>query len=192
MIGKQIAVMSLIAASPFVTPVENSVCQTNNLYSIEDTNDFFYKYTQKYCNNEKFYFKENGIKTSTTVYTTCGSDDMTNPEYFDNISILNEFLTLEDGWDEYGALAPSKDIVMFVLTILSKLPKQPDIFPTPEGHVQLEYAIGKNRHLNIEIISETKFSVFEMFEDRTARNDYYSYDLQKLNDRIRRFYGTIS
>ena len=54
----------------------------------------------------------------------------------------------------------------------------------------IEYAIGKNRHLNIEFISESKFSIFEMFEDRKARKDFYSYDLQILNDRIRRFYGT--
>ena len=190
MIGK-LVVLSVIAASPFASPVESSVCQNNYLYSIEDSNELVSKFTQQYYNNEKYYLKEQEINTSTTAYTTCGSDDMTDSEYYDNISILKEFLTLEDNWDDYGAHAPSENIVLFVMAILSKLPKQPDVFPTPEGHVQLEYAIGRNRHLNIEVISETKFSVFEMFEDRTARKDFYSYDLKMLNDRIRRFYGAI-
>ncbi len=186
----KIVVLSVIAASPFISSTENSVSQNINSYSIEDSDELISKYTQQYSVNEKYYLKEIGINTSATAYTTCESDNMTDSEYFENIGILNEFLTLEDDWDDYGSLAPSKDIVMFVMTILSKLPKQPDVFPTPEGHVQLEYAIGKNRHLNIEFISESKFSIFEMFEDRKARKDFYSYDLQILNDRIRRFYGT--
>lgn len=186
-----IFVLSAIATSSVISSPTVNLYQNSSSYNIEYSN-YFTSENIKSEESDDYYTKEIGIKAYTTSYNTYGSDDMGSPEYYENMSILREFLDLEDNWDEYGALAPSEDIVMFVMTILSELPKQPDVFPTPEGHVQLEYVIGRNRHLNIEIISETKFSVFEMFEDRTARKDFYSYDLRILNDRIRRFYGIIS
>ena len=77
------------------------------------------------------------------------------------------------------------------MEILPQLSKQPDIFPSPDGNIQLEYSIGKNRHLNIELFPDSTMSIFEMFEDRTATKESFVFKPSTLNKRINDFYGRI-
>ena len=88
-------------------------------------------------------------------------------------------------------MAISKSIVNRILLLLPKLDRQPDLFPTPDGTIQLEYAIAPNKHLNIEILSDTSMTIYEMFADRSATKDKYELDYRLINSRVKEFYGSV-
>lgn len=191
----KLVVLSTIAVSSIVPTGTTSTYQNNISYSIEDSSEFVHEFIQSNefeKNMQLTMGRTNCINTSTTAYNYCGSDDVMKSDLKENMRLLVEFSQLTDNWDEYGALAPSEKLICMMMDILPKLSRQPDIFPTPEGNIQLEYAIGNNRHLNIEFFPNSTISIFEMFEDRTAEKNFYSYDFVFLNERINKFYGTIS
>lgn len=194
MINK-LVVLSTIAVSSIV-PTGTTSTNINNIpYIIEDSSEFLNEFIQSNEFEKKIKLiigQTNCINTSTTTYNYCGSDDVMDSDLKENMRLLVEFSKLTDNWDEYGALAPSKELIYMMMDILPKLSKQPDIFPTPEGNIQLEYTIGNNKHLNIEFFPNSTISIFEMFENRTAEKNFYSYDLTFLNERINKFYERIS
>ena len=109
----------------------------------------------------------------------------------ENINILNSFKKLENNWDGYDALAPTKEIINTVCLLINELDIQPEIFPTPDGGIQLEYVIGENRHLNIEILPNNTMNVFEMFSDRTYSESNNKLDFNIIKLRVDKFYDSI-
>lgn len=188
----KLVVLSTIALSSIPTVPSTLTYQNNITYSIEDSDALVNSVIQS-PKFEKNIMMANGrercINTSTTAYNDCGSDVILDEELKQNMKILMEFSQLSDNWDEYGAKAPSIQIITKVMEILPKLSKQPDIFPTPEGNIQLEYSIGRNRHLNIELLPDATMIIFEMFEDRTATKNSSIFEISALNKRIEDFYG---
>lgn len=90
-------------------------------------------------------------------------------DYYENIDRLNDMLALEDNWDGYGSIKPKEEIINYIKdTILPMLYLQPEVFPTVNGGIQIEYAFGRN-HLNIEFLSTTKFSIFKTTENNPNR-----------------------
>jgi hypothetical protein len=190
----KLVVLSTIALSSIPTVPSTLTYQNNITYSIEDSDALVNSVIQS-PKFEKNIMMANGrercINTSTTAYNDCGSDVILDEELKQNMKILMEFSQLSDNWDEYGAKAPSIQIITKVMEILPKLSKQPDIFPTPEGNIQLEYSIGRNRHLNIELLPDATMIIFEMFEDRTATKNSSIFEISALNKRIEDFYGRV-
>ena len=190
----KLVVLSTIALSSISTVPSTLSCQNSITYSIEDSNEFVNSVLQSSEFEKNMLIasgKEQCINTSTTTYNDSGSDVILNEELKQNIQILMELSQLSDNWDEYGAKAPSIQIITKVMVILPKLSKQPDIFPTPEGNIQLEYSIGRNRHLNIELLPDATMIIFEMFEDRTATKNSSIFEISALNKRIEDFYGRV-
>lgn len=190
----KLVVLSTIAISSISTVPPTLSYQNDIIYSIEDSNEFVNSFVQSFEFEKNMLMatgKEQCINTSTTTYNDCGSDVILNEELKQNMQVLMELSRLSDNWDEYGAKAPSIQIITKVAETLPKLPIQPDVFPTPEGNIQLEYSIGRNRHLNIEILSNATMSIFEMFENRTATKDILVFDISALNKRIEDFYGRV-
>lgn len=109
-------------------------------------------------------------------------------ELRENTRILAEIAGLENDWDGYGALSVPKEIIERVLLLMPILERQPDIFPTPDGTIQLEYAISPNKHLNIEILSSSSMKIFEMFDDRSYSENIYDLNSQIINLRIKKLY----
>ena len=190
----KLVVLSTIALSSISTVPSTLTYQNNITYSIEDSDALVNSVIQS-PKFEKNIMMANGrercINTSTAAYNDCGSDVILDEELKQNMKILMEFSQLSDNWDEYGAKAPSIQIITKVMEILPKLSKQPDIFPTPEGNIQLEYSIGRNRHLNIELLPDATMIIFEMFEDRTATKNSSIFEISALNKRIEDFYGRV-
>lgn len=112
-----------------------------------------------------------------------------NTEKQENLAILDSFITLQDNWDGCNAVAPEEQIIKLVKDFILQLKWQPEIFPTPDGGIQLEYTVGANQHLNIEILSEQTVNIFEMFADRTYSEETIHYDVKDIKRRIDRFYG---
>lgn len=190
----KLVVLSTIALSSIPTVPSTLTYQNNITYSFEDSDALVNSVIQS-PKFEKNIMMANGrercINTSTTAYNDCGSDVILDEELKQNMKILMEFSQLSDNWDEYGAKAPSIQIITKVMEILPKLSKQPDIFPTPEGNIQLEYSIGRNKHLNIELLPDATMIIFEMFEDRTATKNSSIFEISALNKRIEDFYGRV-
>lgn len=129
-------------------------------------------------------------KSVTSVHTHYEVDNVNN-EKEENYIILDSFVLLEDNWDGYDAIAPKKELIELVKSFIEQLYLQPEIFPTPDGGIQLEYVIGNNQHLNIEILSKQKVNIFEMFNDRTYIEESVELDFEYLIWRINKFYGNI-
>lgn len=132
-----------------------------------------------------------GISENESSYPISGCDDSMNSELKANTKLLAELALLTDDWDQCGAMAISPSIVNCILLLLPELDRQPDLFPTPDGTIQLEYAIAPNKHLNIEILSDTSMTIFEMFADRSATKDKYELDYRLINSRVKEFYGSV-
>ena len=115
--------------------------------------------------------------------------DNTNYEFNENIHRLEEFYRLTDDWDGYGSKAPNAILIGWLRGVLPRLLRQPDIFPTSDGEIQLEYFIPNHKHLNIEIHADMTMSIFEMFDKNSATTDDYTLDYSIINERIKKFYG---
>ena len=100
---------------------------------------------------------------------------------------IEQIEQLEYNWDGCGALPIPKDIINILKVLLLKLKYEPEVFPTPDETVQLEYAIVPNRHLNIEIISNSNMEIFEIFDDRSCTEDMYKYDADLIISRVNKF-----
>ena len=140
-----------------------------------------------YPTNSSFY---NCINTLSTAYTSPEVEGV-NGEKQENLDILDSFMSLQDDWDGCNAISPVAQLINLVKALVWQLQRQPEIFPTPDGGIQLEYAIGTNRHLNIEILSEQNVNVFEMFADRTFKEETIRYNVEDIKRRIDIFYGRI-
>ena len=83
----------------------------------------------------------------------------------ENIKKIESFLALEKGWNGYSAEPFEKSLVEKAISLLDKLPSQPDVFPTGRNSIQFEYHL-KDKYVEIEIFKDTiKLFVTEDFSD---------------------------
>ena len=112
-----------------------------------------------------------------------------NKNLEDNYKQLKEIESLDDNWDTEGAKAVNINIINSVRRLLPFLLYQPDIFPTPDGTIQLEWADKDLNHLNVEIINETQMTVTEMRNhNKFVSTVTYLTNSLILNNKIRDLY----
>ena len=107
-----------------------------------------------------------------------------NKNLEDNYKQLKEIESLDDNWDTEGAKAVNVNIINSVRRLLPFLLYQPDIFPTPDGTIQLEWASKNLKHLNVEIIDETHMTVTEIHNNFRSIHTY-PIDSSILNNKIK-------
>lgn len=171
--------------SCYIRDFDSNDIDKTNINSLDSNFDF--NIYNKNLTNSSFY---SCINSPTCAYTEFEVENMSN-EKKENFNKLAYFETLKDDWDEFGSFAPKKAIIAIAHKWIKHLEIQPEIFPTPDGGIQFEYAIGKNQHLNIEIFSEKKIKIFQMFSDRTYVEDIFELNFDIIKRRIDKFYGTI-
>ena len=71
----------------------------------------------------------------------------------ENLELLYSFKLLEKGWNGYDADPIDIQVIERAIAIVSKLEKQPEIFPTANDSVQLEYSTEKG-YLEFEIFRD--------------------------------------
>lgn len=59
-----------------------------------------------------------------------------------------------DNWNEHGAKSFNKSHIKLYNTLLNLLPYQPEIFPTANGSIQLEYDGQNESYLEFEVFPE--------------------------------------
>lgn len=107
------------------------------------------------------------------------------PTLHSNIAKLHAFKKLDSTVASFGT-----DFLASIECILKELPYQPEIFPTYQGTVQLEYEKTSGKYLEIEITPENAMSIFKISDtgEETEEN-YEKSDIKKIVKEVCTFYG---
>lgn len=109
-----------------------------------------------------------------------------NKELEINLSKLDAFGELEPDWDSEDGLPFTQTHVNYIKELLPQLPRQPKIFPTGRGSIQLEYERRNGNYLEFEIY-ENRIDVLEVID-----NDYTEWTVDEFDiDIINKFYNKI-
>lgn len=109
-----------------------------------------------------------------------------------NLSKLEMCRLLEDGWYMEEGLSIDIDVVKFVHDILPSFQIQPEIFPNPNGTIQLEWEKYYDRdkennfYLEIEIAPNNLLHIYQIIHDEEKE-----WDEEGSEDRIREVYGEV-
>lgn len=118
---------------------------------------------------------------------SCGltSDEALN----ENLRTLLQIRNLEENWNEYGAGPFSSELIDKVENILLYLKKQPEVFPTAMGSIQLEYDGDNGSYLEFQIYDNKPSEVFRI--NRNGEKHIWTMDptAGMINEVVRRFYG---
>lgn len=136
------------------------------------------------CNNER------GVTNDELADIIVTYLSAQNTELEKNFKLLKDIENLDDNWDTEGAKAVNTDIINVVRKELPFLLYQPDIFPTPDGTIQLEWADKDLNHLNVDIINKTQMTITEMrHHNKFVSINTYLINASILNGKLREFFN---
>lgn len=100
------------------------------------------------------------------------------------INKVEELSSLDEGWMGYDSAAPSAKSIAGAAFFITKMLRpdipQPDIFPCPNGNIQLEWSCF-DIDFEVEIESKTQYYVaFEDFFTGRCWEETFTYDLSEL------------
>lgn len=137
------------------------------------------------------------INITTSAYNNCkvceGEIDMSknsNLLFEKNIAKLNEMLNLGDDWDGEGALAFDKELIENAKELLTSLTiLQPNIFPTADSRIQLEF-YNKNNYLEFVISrSGCELYITDSINLDSDIFDEFEYCKDKVVSIVKKFYN---
>lgn len=112
-----------------------------------------------------------------------------------NLEKLDMIAELEDGWNGNGSKAFDKQYLIDIQAILNLLTGflQPEIFPLPDGTIQIEY--GASPYLEIHF---ARLDLWEMFlVDSNGNEEHYTLEgstsklLKKANEKLISLYKPV-
>ena len=105
-----------------------------------------------------------------------------------NLKKLNVISKLHDNWNGYGAEPLQKKLIALTADLIRKLYIQPEIFPTADGTIQLEFEKDNGDYLEFQFSGKGLCDVFRLRGDNEeyfkARDDSFS-----INHLVEDFYG---
>ena len=72
---------------------------------------------------------------------------------------------------------------------MKSLVSQPELFPTPDGGIQMEYDKDTGDYLEFQLRNDSPISVFILYSDDTEKSYEIPFDVQKVNEVVSSFYG---
>jgi hypothetical protein len=75
-------------------------------------------------------------------------------ELCNNLKKLKEISDLKDNWNDNNAKKFSPELISIVKNILENIVEQPEIFPTANNSIQMEYELIDNSYLEFEIFED--------------------------------------
>lgn len=109
-----------------------------------------------------------------------------------NLSKIEACGLLEDGWYMEGSQRIDKNVINFAKNVISSFRIQPEVFPNPNGTIQLEwekyYDRGKEDsfYLEVEITPNNLLHIYQIIHDEEKE-----WDEEWGEDRIREVYGEV-
>ena len=96
---------------------------------------------------------------------------------------------LKDNWNGYAAKAFDKEFIDYCLDIGNKLYLIPQVFPTANKSIQLEYEID-GRYMEIEIYMDKIIHIYKKFPNgRNSLRVLKKYTIDDLNNDLKLFMG---
>lgn len=134
-----------------------------------------------------------GISYNISGYTNTNNLNsgaiLVNNDKLANIKKINMIAELEDNWNGNGASSFSDRLLKKVKSIVIMLDNQPEIFPTANNSIQLEYDKPDGSHMEIEIFEDGDSEVFEV--DVHGNESLLNIDtnVESINKVVNDFYG---
>jgi hypothetical protein len=125
----------------------------------------------------------NGIKFKSSSTRSNKKEIFSLSEIISNKKTLINLEKLEKGWNGYNAEPIDKEIIYSVLHLISDLDRQPKIFPTGRGTIQIEYS-NQDDHLEIEISKHTN----SFFEQKNQQDSEGIILIDKINEKVNEFF----
>ena len=75
-------------------------------------------------------------------------------ELCNNLKKLKEISDLKDNWNDNNAKKFSPELISIFKKILENIVEQPEIFPTANNSIQMEYELIDNSYLEFEIFED--------------------------------------
>ena len=119
---------------------------------------------------------------SSTSYSSTAS------KFISNLNIINEIKSLPKNWNGNGAEPFSSRLITKVTNLIKNLTYQPDIFPTGEKSIQLEFENAKGDYLEFEIFENDDVQKF--FCDSTGKDETSMISIENINDELLRKFFT--
>lgn len=112
-----------------------------------------------------------------------------SPELRKNLLKLYEIKSLKRNWNGNRAKPISKKIVNKTKSLIINLEKQPQIFPTANDSIQLEYDGENNSYLELQITKYNVLSYFKVDKEGKEFNGTIPCSSFALSALIEDFYG---
>ena len=112
-----------------------------------------------------------------------------SPELKKNLLKLEEIKSLKWNWNGNHAKPIPKKIINKTKSLLINLDKQPQVFPTADDSIQIEYDGADNSYLELQVTMHNKLSYFKV--DRLGKETEGSIPFSSfaLNALVGDFYG---
>ena len=107
-------------------------------------------------------------------------------------SIINKITEIEhlgDNWNGYSASPISSSIIAEVKSMISQLKKIPEIFPTADGQLQLEYDKKDGSYLEMDISGQDFIDVFMIDKNGNEKEYRINKSTTDINKTVETFYG---
>lgn len=104
-----------------------------------------------------------------------------------NITNLNIIRTLEENWNDNGALPFPESLVKNCWKVIEDIIRQPKLFPTAAQTITLDYDKDNGEFLQFELF-ENKIEVLIVSEDGDAFEKTIPFNINLINEEVSRFY----
>ena len=110
-------------------------------------------------------------------------------ELYNNLKKLKGISDLKDNWNDNNAKKFSPELISIVKNILENIVEQPEIFPTANNSIQMEYELIDNSYLEFEIF-EDKIICLEVPQRNYSKykEQIISNDIKIINNIVNNFF----
>ena len=111
-----------------------------------------------------------------------------SPELRRNLLKLEEIKALKRNWNGNKAKPIPKKIVNITKTLIINLDKQPQIFPTANDSIQIEYDGENNSYLEVQVTKKSSLEFYKVDRLGEEKNGSIPVSSFALNELIEEFY----
>ncbi len=116
-------------------------------------------------------------------------DKVFSPELKANLKKLDEISFLKKNWNGNHAKPICKKIIKKSKILVIDLDKQPQIFPTANDSIQIEYDGINNSYLEFQITKKNVMSYYMVDKNGSEKTGNIDYSSSAVNKLVGAFYG---
>lgn len=133
----------------------------------------------------------NYITTNTFFASNAPSDSEShNLKRLDNnLHKLARIANYADNWNGYGAKPFPPALIEKARTLITSLQLQPELFPTANDSLQIEWEKSNGEYLEIQVTLSDRWEVFQMTLEGKISEAVIPADTTTVNDLVNKFYS---